>query len=180
MSQAKYEADLSSNTALPGDLVFTQRGTLGQVAVVPAQPHQRYVISQSQMRLRVDESRFDARFVYYACSTSEFARQVDDNAIRTGVPHINLGILARLELPAPSLKVQRGIAEVLGALDDKIAANTRILDVADEFVRASYSALKLEGREGRKLGALATNVRAKAAPGSVAPDSVYVLSLIHI
>ena len=32
VSDSKVQEDLSSNLAKPGDLVFTQRGTLGQVA----------------------------------------------------------------------------------------------------------------------------------------------------
>ena len=38
-------AQLSSNLAHPGDLVFTQRGTLGQVAIVPKEPFEAYVVS---------------------------------------------------------------------------------------------------------------------------------------
>src|SRR3954453_15545103 len=42
--------DLSANIARPGDVVFTQRGTIGQVAEIPSSARFReYVISQSQM-----------------------------------------------------------------------------------------------------------------------------------
>lgn len=34
---------LEPNLAWPGDIVFTQRGTLGQVCVVPEQPFDRYL-----------------------------------------------------------------------------------------------------------------------------------------
>ncbi len=143
VSVEKYENELSRNSAVPGDLVFTQRGTLGQVAIVPETPYPVYVVSQSQMRLRVDKSRYDRRFVLYACATSHFEQQIRDNAIATGVPHINLGILTRLTIPSPPLLEQRAIAEVLGALDDKIAANTRqahtLLALADaEFSRRGH------------------------------------------
>ena len=38
------------NCAHPGDLVFTQRGTLGQVGLLPKNsPYSRFLISQSQM-----------------------------------------------------------------------------------------------------------------------------------
>lgn len=155
VSESKYAADLSRNIAIPGDLIFTQRGTLGQVGVVPEQPFDRYVISQSQMRLRVDAAKFDSRFVYYACSTPSFTKQVEDNAIRTGVPHINLGILARLRVPAPSMDDQRGIAEVLGALDDKIAANARFLTTARELVDAELASALAASAETRTVDDLA-------------------------
>ncbi|MCA1601894.1 MAG: restriction endonuclease subunit S, partial [Acidobacteria bacterium] len=41
---------LEANLARPGDIVFTQRGTLGQVSLVPTQPYDRYLVSQSQMK----------------------------------------------------------------------------------------------------------------------------------
>jgi len=35
VSDAKMRQDFSSNLAYSGDLIFTQRGTLGQVAIIP-------------------------------------------------------------------------------------------------------------------------------------------------
>ncbi len=147
VSVGKYENELSRNSAVPGDLVFTQRGTLGQVAIVPETPYPVYVVSQSQMRLRVDKSRYDRRFVLYACATSHFEQQIRDNAIATGVPHINLGILTRLTIPSPPLLEQRAIAEVLGALDDKIAANRRVVATCEGL----SIALAATGRDLRQL-----------------------------
>jgi type I restriction enzyme S subunit len=122
VSAGKVASDLAGNTVEPGDLVFTQRGTLGQVAIMPPQP-ERAVLSQSQMRLRVDDTRADPRFVYYAVTATEFLKQIADNAIVAGVPHINLRILGSLQVPLPPLDEQRRIARVLGALDDLIDAN---------------------------------------------------------
>src|SRR5438552_570969 len=41
---------LEANLARPGDIVFTQRGTLGQVSLVPEKPFESYLVSQSQMK----------------------------------------------------------------------------------------------------------------------------------
>lgn len=133
VSQEKFERDLARNSAMPGDLVFTQRGTLGQVVMVPEGDYAAYVVSQSQMRMRVDRSLADPRYVYYACATSPFKKQIADRAISTGVPHINLGILGELTIPHRPLGEQRAIAEVLGALDDKIAANRTLLESLNEL-----------------------------------------------
>jgi type I restriction enzyme, S subunit len=157
----KYQADLVRNTAVPGDLVFTQRGTLGQVAMVPEGEFTEYVVSQSQMRLRVERSIADSRFVYYACKRPEFLKQINDNAISTGVPHINLGILARLTVPNMPLPSQQAIAEVLSALDDKITANHRIIRLADELGRTQFLAAVLDGEEV-PLSSLARFVNGRA------------------
>src|SRR5437016_6262624 len=46
---------LVANNAHPGDVIFTQRGTLGQVGLIPAESaFPRYLVSQSQMKLKVD------------------------------------------------------------------------------------------------------------------------------
>ncbi|UOQ55885.1 restriction endonuclease subunit S [Leucobacter allii] len=134
VSLEKLARDLAHNTAVPRDIIYTQRGTLGQVALVPSGGAETFVISQSQMRLRVDPERAVPEFVYYASTTNDFLGQIDDRAISTGVPHTNLGILAELEIPLPSLAEQQAIAEVLGALDDKIAANTALAGAVDDYL----------------------------------------------
>lgn len=144
VSSEKVAADLSRNVAEPGDLVFTQRGTLGQVAIVPADDYPRYVVSQSQMRLRVNTEIADPSFIYYACTTSGFVNQVKDNTIATGVPHINLGILARLDVPLPPRQDQLAIAQVLGALDDKIATNGRVIHGCEELSRTIFESMLVD------------------------------------
>lgn len=179
VSETKVRDELARNVAVPGDLVFTQRGTLGQIAVVGSGGPNRFVVSQSQMRLRVDPGRADAMFVYYACSTEGFHKQVADHAIATGVPHINLGILSRLTIPLPPLGEQRAIADVLSALDEKIAANTRLLTVADDLVRAEWDSAVRVSAETVPLALLASAVRDQVKPSLASSGSTYV-GLEHI
>ncbi|MBB1055725.1 restriction endonuclease subunit S [Dietzia sp. B44] len=44
-----------------------------------------------------------------------------------------------INIALPSLEVQRATTEVLGALDDKIAANRRVVDAGNVLIRALYS-----------------------------------------
>lgn len=169
VSPEKFARDLSRNSAQEGDLIFTQRGTLGQVAIVENPPHDTYVVSQSQMRLRVNRSVADPLYVYYACSSPEFLRQIEDRAISTGVPHINLGILGSLRLRLPELAEQRAIAEVLGALDDKIAANTRLAATADELAQSILRS-SLDGTVA-PLSEVAQLVMGSSPPGDTYNDS---------
>src|SRR5262249_61076404 len=85
---------LQSNTAYPGDVIFTQRGTLGQVGISPLEAKfPRYVISQSQMKLSVNPEKVDARFVYYFFRMSSTVQSLINHALTLGVSPINLGIL---------------------------------------------------------------------------------------
>jgi type I restriction enzyme S subunit len=174
ISEAKFRRDLTRNSAVPGDLVFTQRGTLGQVSIVPDGDYGTYVVSQSQMRLRVAPTVADPDFVYYACSTEQFRKQIHDNAIATGVPHINLGILGRLLIPLPSLPEQRAIAVVLGALDQKIAANAVLSAVA----RGLAVAVLAETADGYvSLSGVVTHHKKAVAPVMMGKANVWLYSL---
>ena len=137
VTQQKADS-LSANCAKPGDLVFTQRGTLGQVALVPKGRANRYLISQSQMKLTADPEKADSLYLYYVFTGAEQQEYIRQNAIQTGVPHTNLGILRRTPLDLPSLAEQRAIAAVLGALDDKIELNQRMNATLEATVRTLF------------------------------------------
>ena len=156
-------SSLDANLARPGDIVFTQRGTLGQVSVVPEGQFDRYLVSQSQMKLTVDRDLADPMFIYYLFSTSEQKDYIRQNSIQTGVPHTNLGILRRTPVSFPPLPVQRAIAHILGTLDDKIELNRRMNETLEAMaralfkswfvdfdpVRAKHALSKVEGAGGR-------------------------------
>ena len=119
VSAAKAET-LSQNTARPGDLVFTPRGTLGQVSMIPRGRYDKYVVSQSQMKITPDPSKADVGFLYYLFCSPKQLEYIGNAAIQTGVPHTNLGILRKTPVDIPPLKDQQQIAGMLGALDDRI------------------------------------------------------------
>lgn len=131
-------ATLRTNTARPGDIIFTQRGTLGQVSLVPADEFSVYVISQSQMKLTVDPEKADAGYVYYACTSDDFVRQVNDNAVAAGVPHINLGTLRGLFIPLPPLETQEAIAFALAMFDDRIALLRETSSTLEAIAKALF------------------------------------------
>ena len=118
-------ASLSRNLAGPGDIIATQRGTLGQVALVPPQPDRTYVVSQSQMRLRVDPRSALAAYVYVALSTDAVRDEIQSRKIATANPHINLGVFGAIEIPLPDLDTQARVAGAVLAIEDAQAATAR-------------------------------------------------------
>lgn len=131
--------ELKSNLAFPGDVVVTQRGTLGQVGLIPeSAPYSRFVISQSQMKITVDSSKADNRFVYYAIRSPQVQHRILGSALTAGVPHINLGIFENLKIPAPSLTSQRKIAAILSVYDELIENNLRRIEILEEMAQAIY------------------------------------------
>lgn len=139
VSEEKAES-LRANLARPGDVVFTQRGTLGQVALVPDTPWNRYVVSQSQMKATINQDLADPLFIYYYFTNPVEQQYIAANAIQTGVPHSNLGQLRAHPMRIPSLTEQRTIAGVLCALDDKIEQNRRTAQKLEQLARAIFRA----------------------------------------
>ena len=130
---------MSSNNAYPGDVIFTQRGTLGQVGVIPAESRfPRYVVSQSQMKLTVNPAKADARFVYYFFRHPDTVQTVKNRAITSGVPHINLGILREFEMPLPPLDTQREIVATLADYDELTENNRQRMALLEESARLLY------------------------------------------
>jgi type I restriction enzyme S subunit len=147
---------LIANNAHAGDVIFTQRGTLGQVGLVPSDtPFPRYLISQSQMKLTVDARKADAKFVYYWFRHPDTVQNIKNHAITSGVPHINLGLLREFEIPLPSVDVQRKIVGVLSTYDDLIENNRRRTTLLEESARQLYREwfvrLRFPGHEHKRI-----------------------------
>ena len=113
---------LEANLAYPGDIIFTQRGTLGQVSLVPNKPFSTYLVSQSQMKLSVDRKITDPVYLLYFFSSDEQQKLIQGSTIQTGVPHINLGILCEMPVRLPPLAEQHAIAKALSDVDLLIQA----------------------------------------------------------
>ncbi|MGW9167352.1 restriction endonuclease subunit S [Agromyces sp. NPDC055658] len=64
--------------------------------------------------------------------------------------------LSRLRIPLPPLAEQRAIAEVLGALDDKIAANTALAETLSKLLATDYLAVARAATETVPLTNLVT------------------------
>jgi type I restriction enzyme S subunit len=122
VAEAKAEA-LRRNLAFPGDIVFTQRGTLGQVARIPMSArYPRYVLSQSQMKVTVNEDLIDPVYVVRYFLSPRALMDLESRTLATGVPHINLAILKAFPLVLPPLGAQRRFA-ALEARDQEVRAH---------------------------------------------------------
>ena len=114
--------ELKGSICRSGDLVFTHRGTIGQVGLIPKGPYTHYVISQSGMKLTVNQLIMDPEFLLYFFISRFGQYQILKYESQVGVPSISnpLTSLKQIEVPVPPLPEQKAIASVLSSLDDKI------------------------------------------------------------
>jgi type I restriction enzyme, S subunit len=167
ISEQKANQMPGANLA-PGDLVFTHRGTIGQVSMIPRTPrYPRYVLSTSQVKARLNPERAFPEFYYYWFTSSYGQHELLRNVSTVGVPGLGqpVATIKSLRVPRPPLPVQRAIAAVLGPLDRKIAANYRITETCDRLRSVSFQSWMQENPSAidvRPLSSLAEFVNGRA------------------
>ncbi|ACQ82155.1 Restriction endonuclease S subunit [Beutenbergia cavernae DSM 12333] len=127
---------LARSLVREGDLVFPHRGAIGEVGLIG---DDEFLLSSSMMKLTVDRSKAEPAFLMYYFR-GPGRRELMMRASTVGTPGIAqpLASLREIDLALPSLGEQRAIAEVLGALDDKIAANTKLAATADALAMSLF------------------------------------------
>lgn len=126
--------------AYPDDLVFTHRGTLGQVAIIPHNQYPKYLVSQSQMRLTVNREYLAPKFLYYFFKSPYGQRELLKNSSQVGVPAIAnpTKSLKDVELSIPDLTTQNQIAQILSSFDDKIEQLQQMNQTLENIAQAIF------------------------------------------
>lgn len=170
----EFGRNIGSKCAQMGDVLLTTKGTVGRVAVMPLLDEE-VVYSPQLCFFRVqDLEALNPRYLAYWLKSTDFVRQLEDRSSSTDMaPYISLRDLRSIEISLPTTARQDGIAEVLGALDDKIAANDQVISSADALARALTSAAL--GSDCVPLENLAELTMGSSPPGdsyNVAGDGV--------
>lgn len=131
---------LGKANAYRGDIVITHRGTLGQIVYIPQNSkYSRYVISQSQFRVRCNEKVIPEYLVYY------FHSRLGQHKLLSNVSQVGVPSLARptstfqkLTISIPPVAKQKEIVKILSSLDDKIELNNAINRNLEEQAQALF------------------------------------------
>ena len=127
---------LNKANAHRGDIVITHRGTLGQIIYIPlTSKYERYVISQSQFKVRCNEKVIPEYLVYYF-HTRLGQHKLLSNASQVGVPALArpTSTFQQIEIELPEMDIQKRIVEILNVLQSKIQNNQRINDTLQQQI----------------------------------------------
>ena len=140
----KEKADsLNKANAHRGDIVITHRGTLGQIAFIPQDSrYDRYVISQSQFRVRCNDMVLPEYLVYYF-HTPIGQHKLLSNASQVGVPALARpsSTFQQIEVVLPELSIQKRVVEIISTIQKKIANNQELNDNLQQQAAALFSSL---------------------------------------
>ena len=134
---------LNKANAHRGDIVITHRGTLGQIVFIPQDSkYDRYVISQSQFRVRCNDKVLPEYLVYYF-HTPIGQHKLLSNASQVGVPALARpsSTFQQIEVVLPELSIQKRVVEIISTIQKKIVNNQELNDNLQQQAAALFSSL---------------------------------------
>jgi type I restriction enzyme, S subunit len=116
-----------------GDLLFARQSLVregaGRVVIVERGPERTW--EGHLIRVLLNRNKAVPRYYYYYFRSPAGRAQIDSIVEQVAAAGIRGSDLGHLRVPVPALHRQRAIAEVLGALDDKIEASRTLAKKAE-------------------------------------------------
>ena len=139
-----------------GDIVYTTRGTIGNVAYYKSTvPFENIRINSGMVILRVNEELIDAEYLYQylkSTSTREYFLSFKTGSAQPQLPIKNF---SRIQINVPDISSQKHIASILSAYDDLIENNRRQIKLLEEAAQRLYREwfveLRFPGHEDVKI-----------------------------
>ena len=136
----EFNEKLSKSQLRTGDVVIVRTGKPGACAVIPnisgtwncsdlviVRPHTEKL-----------DPLFLAAYINLASGT------INNQLVGAVQQHFNVASAKRLEIPVPSIDVQRKISSLIGNLNDKISINNKINDNVQQQAMALYASMFLD------------------------------------
>ena len=139
----EFNEKLSKSQLRTGDVVIVRTGKPGACAVIPnisgtwncsdlviVRPHTEKL-----------DPLFLAAYINLASGT------INNQLVGAVQQHFNVASAKRLEIPVPSIDVQRKISSLIGNLNDKISLNNKINDNLQQQAVALYAAMFIDNSD---------------------------------
>lgn len=122
-----------------GDIVFTTRGTVGNVALYSVSvPYENMRINSGMVILRCRNSIVDTRFIYHLLKSKNCRTYIKSFCTGSAQPQLPIKNLSTIILEIPSLQKQSKIADIVSAYDDLIETNQRQIKLLEETAQRLY------------------------------------------
>ena len=153
IAEEDYEGWMRRGFPQAGDVLLTMEAPLGEVAQLD---DRKVALAQRLVALRGKRDLLDNWYLKYLLQSDLVQDQLRARATGTTVLGIKQSELRKINLTLPPLDEQRAMAQVLGALDDKIELSRRMNETLEAlaqslfkswFVDATQSALPKGWRE---------------------------------
>ncbi|WP_408919497.1 restriction endonuclease subunit S [Corynebacterium tuberculostearicum] len=135
----------------PGELLLLMtdlsRGidTLGSPLLVPSTSDYSLLHNQRIGKITNLSPEVNKTWLYYRLQLADYHDYIVGTSTGSTVHHTSPSTISEFSFEIPDLKAQKKIAKVLGALDDKIAANQLAIHKIQELLHAQWHAITNTG-----------------------------------
>jgi type I restriction enzyme, S subunit len=137
-----------------GDLLLAREAPMGPVVRIP--PGGQIAAGQRTMHLRANPTIIHPGYLYYLLISPLVQNQLLTLGMGSTVSHLRVADVKSFRLPLlPRLDYQDAVQRLLGAIDDKIAANDLIGQTSRAFMAATYAVALANGAVTREIGEVA-------------------------
>ncbi|WP_418639458.1 restriction endonuclease subunit S [Winogradskyella sp.] len=120
------------------DILFSIAGAyLGKSGVV-RKSHLPANTNQANAIIRIDQDKAQIKFISLALRSPKLVHYVNASTGQSAQPNLNLTDLGNLEFQIPPLPEQKGIANILSTIDDKIENNLATNKTLEDMAMALY------------------------------------------
>lgn len=149
-----------------GDIVVTTRGTLANFAYYTKKCiYNKIRINSGMVILRNENKDLCTHYLYHFLISNNFKQQVQSLATGSAQPQLPIKDMKNIIMNLPPLDVQKKIAGVLGALDDKIELNNKINNNLEQQAQALFKSwfvdIKETSQSNEKFGYIPQNATVK-------------------
>lgn len=160
-----------------GDIVIARTGATTGISAWLKNP-QNTVFASYLVRFAVKDGEHNSRFIGYLLKTDIFQRYIYSVlAEKSAQPNASATTIANAELPVPSRDEQDRIAEILGSVDDKIEANSRLIEKLTRLIDLQVEQAHRTASGTLKISDLAVHSKAQILPSKSTDASVLHYSL---
>ena len=123
-----------------GDIVVTTRGTLANFAYYTKKCiYNKIRINSGMVILRNENKYLCTHYLYHFLISNNFKQQVQSLATGSAQPQLPIKDMKNIIMNLPPIDIQKKIAGVLGALDDKIELNNKINNNLEQQAQALFN-----------------------------------------
>ena len=166
------------------DVLLSIVGTIGLVAVVD-EGLDNASLTENCVKLTCDPGKVDPEFLYYFLTSSVGQDEIRAGRVGSTQPKLPLYNIAKIRIPSLPLGEQRKIADILGAIDEKIELNRQMNETLEQMGQALFRHYFIDNREAEKwrdgviadLGAVITGKTPSKAKAEYYGDDVMFLKV---
>ncbi len=131
------KSEFEKNKLEIGDIVIARTGnSTGETSIIKDDINA--VFASYLIRFRIDRKIANPLYVSFVLRTNDWRNFIESIKGGSAQPGANAKILSTFELTCPPLPLQHRIAEILGALDDKIELNRQMNQTLEQMAQALY------------------------------------------